>query len=567
MKKEIESVVVNAILRLQEKSVWSFFDMPTVSIDRPKDSAHGDWVTNISFVIAKKLQKTPIVVAEELATEINTVVNEDIACAEGIAPGFVNFSLHRQAAVKEIQKIVSEKENFGKNMVLEGQRIMVEYTQPNPFKPFHIGHLMSNTIGESISRIVEFCGATVVRANYQGDVGPHVAKSLWAIQKFGYDITNIEEIGKAYAKGHEAYEADEKAKEEIHAINKAVYMCSDDVLMRLYAIGRQKTLERFEEIYAILGTKFDAYYFESETWKRGVQIVREHVGDIFEESDGAVIFDGEKYNLHKRVFITSQGLPTYEAKEIGLALLKKETNPSDLYMMTTAVEQEEYFKVVMKAIELVDATFTGKIVHIPHGMMMLTTGKMSSRKGNVITGETLIADAQEVARHKMSERAIDSSRESTVNMIAVAGIKFGILRQFIGKNIAYDTESAMSFDGDSGPYLQYTYARCQSVISKAQEKGIVSSFVHPCAESVLLERLLVQFPEIVVRANTERAPHQIATYVIKCAREFNAYYAKNILIDDSNHELSAYRIAVAQATAHVVRNSLFLLGIAAPEKM
>ncbi len=567
MRKEIESVVLNAISRLQEKSKWTVFDVPTVSIDRPKDNAHGDWVTNVSFAIAKMLKKTPVVVAEELATEINTAVSENISHADGIAPGFVNFSLHRKAVIGEVQKIVNEKDDFGKNTVLTGQKIMVEYTQPNPFKPFHIGHLMSNTIGESISRIVEFCGANVVRANYQGDVGPHVAKSLWAIQKFGYDITNIDEIGKAYAKGHEAYEADEKAKEEIHAINKAVYMCSDDALMRLYAIGRQKTLERFEEIYAILGTKFDAYYFESETWKRGAQVVREHMGDIFEESDGAVIFDGEEYNLHKRVFITSQGLPTYEAKEIGLALLKKETNPSDLYMMTTAVEQEEYFKVVMKAIELVDATFAGKIIHIPHGMMMLTTGKMSSRKGNVITGETLIADAQEVARHKMSERAIDHSRESTVNMIAVAGIKFGILRQFIGKNIAYDTESAMSFDGDSGPYLQYTYARCQSVIAKAQEKGIMSSFAHPCEGSILLERLLVQFPEIVVRANAERAPHQIATYIIKCAREFNAYYAKNVLIDDRDRELSAYRIAVAQATAQVVKNGLFLLGISTPEKM
>ena len=280
-----------------------------------------------------------------------------------------------------------------------------------------------------------------------------------------------------------------------------------------------------------------------------------------------MIFDGEKYGLHKRVFITAQNLPTYEAKEIGLAILKKATHPCDMYMMTTAVEQEEYFKVVMKAIELVDASFSGKIIHIPHGMMMLTTGKMSSRKGNVVTGETLITDAQEVAKQKMSERAIGDLRESTVNMIAVAGIKFGILKQYIGKNIAYDTEAAMSFDGDSGPYMQYTYARCQSVLSNASEKKIEETFDAFCDDAVVIERLLVQFPEIVTRANMERAPHIIATYLIKCAREFNAYYAQHVLVDEKEKQLSGYRIALTHAVAQVIHNGLFLLGISTPDRM
>jgi arginyl-tRNA synthetase len=567
MKSTIESIVINAVLRLQEKSSWRGFVMPEIQIDRPKDSAHGDWMTNVAFVIAKELQKSPVAVAEELAGEINAVANEAVARAEAVAPGFVNFILHRNALVNMVRQIMTDKDSYGKNTTLVGQKVMVEYTQPNPFKPFHIGHLMSNTIGESLAHIMSFCGATVVRANYQGDVGPHVAKSLWAIQKFEYDINNIDEIGKAYAKGHEAYESDVKAKEEIQAINKAIYMCSDEALMKLYVIGRQKTLERFEEIYAILGTKFDVYYFESETWKKGAQIVHDHMGDIFEESDGAIIFDAEKYGLHKRVFITAQGLPTYEAKDVGLAMLKKETHPSDVYFTTTAVEQDEYFKVVKKAIELVDASFEGKIYHISHGMMQLSTGKMSSRKGNVITGESLIVDAQKVARKKMSERAIDDKREETVNAIAVAGIKFSILKQHIGKNVVYDAGTALSFDGDSGPYVQYTYARCRSVIAKAQEKNIIPSLVDVCDASIVLERLLTQFPDVVARANAEHAPHHIATHLIKCAHEFNAYYAKKIFIDAKDHRQSAYRIALAQTVAQVLKNGLTLLGISAPEKM
>ena len=567
MKKIVEKMINDAIIRLQKNEKWSSFDVPLIIIDRPKSIVHGDWTTNICFMLAKILQSSPLVIMDELSVELRAEKNNFIESITAIAPGYINFSLQRSVLIEELQKINEKNDNYGNNDALNGQTIMIEYTQPNPFKPFHIGHLMSNTIGESLSRIIAFSGAKVIRANYQGDVGPHVAKSLWAIQKFGYDINNIDEIGQAYAKGHEAYETDENAKKEIHAINKAIYTCSDETLMRLYAIGRSRTLERFEEIYAILGTKFDVYYFESDTWKRGEKIVREHMGDIFEESEGAIIFDGEKYGLHKRVFITTQGLPTYEAKDVGLAMLKKETYPSDQYIMTTAVEQEEYFKVIKKAIELVDPSFINKFIHIAHGMMQLTTGKMSSRKGNVITGESLIADAQTVAKAKMSERAIDDMQDATINMIAVAGIKFSILKQHTGKNIMYDAQSALSFDGDSGPYVQYTYARCRSVIAKAQGDNIVAQWNDPCKNSVELERLLVQFSEVTLRASQDRAPHYIANYVIDCARSFNAFYATTTIVDKSDPLRSAYRVAIAQVTAQIIKNSLYLLGIQAPEKM
>lgn len=566
MKNIVEKALIESIARLRHIGTWSFDGEVAVSVERPKDLLYGDWTTNVCFILAKILRKSPFAVAQELSYDITQQQNY-FSEVRPVQPGYVNFIMKRDLIVDEIRQILID-ELYGQQQTLVDQTIMVEYTQPNPFKPFHIGHLMSNTIGESLSRIVEFCGARVVRANYQGDVGPHVAKSLWAIQKYGYDINNIEEIGTAYARGHEAYETDEVAKNEIHAINRSIYLCNDATLMQLYAIGRARTLERFEEIYAVLGTTFDVYYFESETWKRGEKVVRDHVGTIFEESDGAIIFDGEKYDLHKRVFITQQGLPTYEAKEIGLALIKKDTHPADAYLVTTAVEQEEYFKVVKKAIEMVEPSLSGKIQHIAHGMMMLTTGKMSSRKGNVITGETLIADAQILARQKISERADDHVTDQTVNAIAVAGIKFSILKQHIGKNVIYDPESALSFDGDSGPYLQYTYARCQSVLTKATDSGIACDLNGQyCDNSVIIERLLTQFPDVVARANADRAPHIISNFMIECARTFNAYYAHTIIVDNSNVSLSSYRIGIASAVARVIKRGLYLLGIPVVEKM
>jgi arginyl-tRNA synthetase len=565
MRELIKRCIMEAIRSLQE-SEGVHFTMPDVTIERPKELSHGDWTTNIAFVLAKKMKKTPYDVADQLSKMI--AENDHIDQIHAVQPGYINITLSSNFSKEEIKKIIDQKEGYGMNDLLSGQKIMVEYTQPNPFKPFHIGHLMSNTIGESISCIVDFSGADVMRANYQGDVGPHVAKALWGLQKLGYEPTDVDKIGEAYAYGHNASEADENAKKEIESINASVYRKDNPDLMEMYEKGRKKTLERFEELYAILGTSFDQYFFESETWQKGEEIVREHIGDIFEESDGAIIFKGEKHGLHTRVFITRQGLPTYEAKELGLAFLKKETCAVDRYIITTAVEQEEYFKVVKKVIELVDPSLEGKIMHIAHGMMQLASGKMSSRKGNVITGESLIEDAQNVAEEKMSERVADCHENDNItNAIAVAGIKFSVLKQRSGKNIVFDPETALSFDGDSGPYIQYTYARCRSILRNAQEKSIEPSFEDLDADGRDLPRILVQFPEVVEHAGVEYASHYIANYLLELAHVFNTYYAVHVIIDEGERDRSASRIALTAATAQVIKNGMNLLGIRVPEKM
>jgi len=567
MKQIIKQLIIDGIERLQSNNAWSKFELSDVVVERPKDRTHGDWATNIAFILAKELKRSPFEIAQELASSLNELDSRQLTNIEAVQPGYINFEFDRNIFIQEVQNIIDNGDKYGNNNRLEGQRVTVEYTQPNPFKPFHIGHLMSNTIGESLSRVIAFSGAEVVRANYQGDVGPHVAKALWGLNKLGFEPTDINKIGEAYAYGHAAAENDEDAKKEINAINASVYAKSDAKLMETYEKGRTKTLERFEEIYKILGTKFDQYYFESETWQAGEKIVREHMDDIFEESEGAIIFDGEKYGLHKRVFITSEGLPTYEAKELGLAMLKKERSPSDIYVITTAVEQEEYFKVVQKAIELVDASFVGKIKHIPHGMMQLASGKMSSRSGNVITGESLIENAQNVAAEKMSERAQGNIAHETIDAIAVAGIKFSILKQGAGKNIVYDSDAALSFDGDSGPYLQYTYARCKSVITKAKENNIEVSLENTCEHSVDIEKILMQFGDVVNRASKEYASHHIANYLLELAHAYNSYYTNNMIVDVEDLERSAYRTAVTTAVAQVIKNGTYLLGIRVPEQM
>ena len=434
---------------------------------------------------------------------------------------------------------------------------------------------MSNAIGESISRLYENSGANVKRMCYQGDVGLHVAKAIYGMHEVGMpkDMSASasvlsQYIGDAYVKGSNEYENNLEARKWIDDVNKKVYEGSDKEVNQVYDWGRKVTLEAFEEIYKILGTKFDYYFFESEVIKNGVEIVEKRK-DIFEKSEGAVVFHAEKYDpkLHTRVFISSQGLPTYETKELGLAEKKfKKINP-DLSITVTANEQSEYFKVVLKAIEIIFPKIRPKIEHISHGMMRFADGKMSSRTGNIISGESLIFDIEKMVENKIKDRDFnDSVKKKISEEVAVAAIKYSVLRQAISGDIIFDSEKSISFEGDSGPYLQYAAVRANSVLEKAKKEGLKISSKNPEENLSVLERKMARFPDVAARASLERAPHQIATYLLDLAAEFNSYYATKKIIDSEN-SYTPYRLSLTNAFEIIMKNGLHLLGIEVPEKM
>lgn len=534
-------------------------------VERPADMSHGDYATNVALTLAKQLGKKPRDIADEIAQKLSEEKNSDIEDVSVAGAGFINFKLSRKFFTETLETISEQEGTFGTNKIFEGKTVMVEYTQPNPFKPFHIGHLMSNTIGEALTRIFESSGANVIRANYQGDVGLHVAKALWGMAKRGIAPEDIVGIGEAYAYGHELYETDETAQKEIVELNKKVYAHEADI-EETYRQGRKATLEAFEKIYALLGTKFDEYFFESEVWEHGMKLVDEGVQKhIFEKSDGAIIFPGETYGLHTRVFVTKEGVPTYEAKELGLAFLKTQRRDFDFSLTITAVEQEQYFNVVFKALELLHPEFSGKFQHVHHGMMILPTGKMSSRKGNVITGELLIQDMIACAKKKVSERGVINA-EQIAQDVAVGAIKYMVLKQGLGKNIVFDADKSLSFEGDSGPYLQYTLTRARSVLAKAETEHISASCAQNAPELSTLERLIERFPEKVRYALEEKEPSTITQYLVELSSEFNAWYAKEKIVDPQDLK-SPYKISITQATATVLSNGLWVLGIPIPEKM
>ena len=351
-------------------------------------------------------------------------------------------------------------------------------------------------------------------------------------------------------------------REAVQAINEKVYNRSDPKINLLYDWGRKVSLDHFEEIYLLLGTKFDFYFFESKTAPVGMATVKAHP-EVFEESDGARVYRGEKHGLHTRVFITSKGLPTYETKDLGLVQLKAEAWPFDTSITVTATEQKEYFRVVLAAMTEVLPELAAKVRHISHGMMRLAEGKMSSRKGNVITGESLIEELVEQAKTRAAESRAED-HELLAKQIAVAAIKYQILKQASGKDITFDRERALSLEGDSGPYLQYAYARTNAILQKAKDEGVVAR-ADEAAVPNNVARLIPRFPEVVEHAAELLEPHVVTNYLLELSAAFNSWYAQEQILDGT--PTAAHKVALVDAVRVTLKNGLWVLGIPAPEKM
>lgn len=536
------------------------------AVEWPADLAHGDFAVNAALSAAKILGKNPKELAGELAPLIKEALGSHVDSITVAGPGFINITLARGELSKTLTLAAKSASEWGRGTVNEGRRVLVEYSCPNPFKEMHIGHLMSTVIGEAVSRVIENSGATVVRDTYGGDVGPHVARALWALRKEGVvDVGNASEVDKAYVQGAKAYEASEEAKTEIEALNQEIYKGEDASLMGLWRKCREVCLESFRELYKVLGTKFDYYFFESEVTPIGLEVVRDGVTKgIFKESEGAVIYDGEKKGLHTLVFITSRGTPTYEAKDVGLAFYKEERIKSDEVIIETGAEQVGHFKVFLAALSEIAPLVASKMSHISHGLMKDAEGKkLSSRAGNAVTATELITDV--VARAK--ERNEDSL---IAEQVAVGALKYMILRQAPGGDITFDPEKSLSLEGDSGPYLQYALVRASAVLEKVKNSTDTSTIIYDSAvieapeTPYLIERLIVRYPEVCARAERERAPHHVAQYLTQLAGEWNSFYAKERIIGG---EYESYKLLVAEAFARTMANGLTLLGIPTPEKM
>jgi len=538
MKQDLEQAIVALVKEL-------FGVEATVELARP-DEQFGDYATNVALQLATKVGKNPREIADQLAAsnELMHVLADKVSAVSVAGPGFVNLKLTDSALIELASQKVGQS--------LKGREILVEFGDPNPFKEMHIGHLYSYIVGDAICHLLEAAGATVRRLSYHGDVGLHVAKAIWGMQHKGYE-SSAGNVGVFYVEGAKAYAEDEQAKQEIDAINQQVY-AGDQAIKGLYDEGKAKSFASFDETLRQLGVKTDKRYLESESAPVGLETVRQNIGKVFTESDGAVVYEGEKAGLHTRVFITGKGLPTYETKDLGLTELKQRDYPeSDRSIIITANEQTEYFKVMLAALKEIDRQLADKTKHLTHGFVSLSTGKMSSRTGDVYSANDLIADVEQALKKLGREQTEDTK---------IGAVKYAFTKHRLGGDLTYDVAESVSLEGNSGPYLQYAHARARSILAKAsvQDKPVES--FEPDERSLL--RKLGEYSEVAAQATDELMPHHICTYLYELAQKFNSFYEHNRVIGDPRQEV---RLQLVQAYADTLKNGLQLLGIAAPERL
>lgn len=525
-------------------------------VERPSDLAHGDYTVNAALVAAKHLGKNPRSLANELACFITETLGEVVSHVAVAGPGFVNITLAREAIALAITEAGAMGEAWGKSAAENDARVMVEYSNPNAFKEMHIGHLVGTIIGESLARLIENEGAAVARSTFGGDVGLNVAKALWGLHAMGVtEPTTAKEIGAAYVVGSNNYETSAQAKAEIDVLNQAIYAGADARLMALWRIGRELSVEEFRRLWKLLGSHFDFEFFDSDTIEIGLRVVRDELEKgIFKKSEGAIIYAGEAKGVHTMVFITSAGAPTYEAKDIGLAFLKEERWPADKVIIVSGVEQIGRFKTVLSALAEVAPLLAAKTTHVANGFLKLTSGKMSSRTGSVITADDFIRDVIARAGEKNSDPLV-------AEQVAIGAIKYMVLRQAPGSDIIFDPEKSLSLEGDSGPYLQYALVRAKKILTYA-ENGQGGKEEPPAPYAI--ERIILHYPEVAARAAAELAPNLLTTYLTELAAVWNAFYAAEQVLGSPEE---AYKQKVARAFAQTMTNGLTLLGIPTPERL
>lgn len=514
-----------------------------------------DYATNLAMQLAGRLHQAPRTIAEAIVSELAGQATE--FTVEIAGPGFLNFRLADQFFAAQVSKQAAGELGFAIDDYRD-KVVVAEFSDPNPFKVLHVGHLYTSVVGDAISRLLELAGAKVVRANFGGDVGLHVAKNLWAVQRHGYqpEELTIDLLAECYVEGTRAYEDDAQAKTEITALNQEIYRINNEDdhegrLAELYWHGRELSYEYFREFYQRIGLVFDKYYPESSVAGRGLTEVRAHLGTTYEESDGAVVYKGEKVGLHTRVFINREGVPTYEAKDVGLIFTKWDDWHFDESVVITANEQTDYMRVVLASVQEYAPELVERTTHLTHGMVRLPGNqKMSSRKGNFLRA----VDTINLVKERAAELA-DGEQDERTEQLALAAIKYAFLKYRVGGDIVFDPAESVAVTGNSGIYIIYSLVRAKKILSKVVVGEL--SDLEGVHERKLAQKL-AQYGETLVQATLEKAPSKVCSYLFELAQEFSRFYEHEQVAGDARE---GARAVLVQAFAQVLEHGLALLGI------
>ena len=567
-----------------------------VQLQKTRSEFEGD-ITLVVFPFVKAARKAPAMVAQELGEKLVGGLIEKYNAVQG----FLNLSIAQSYWLEQLQSIAAA-EDYGQLSRGEGEKplMMVEYSSPNTNKPLHLGHVRNNLLGYSIAQIQEANGWNVVKTNIVNDRGIHICKSMLAWQKFGNGETPESSgkkgdhlIGDYYVRFDKEYKAEikalmaqgmdeETAKKEAPLMKEAQAMLvkweqNDPEVRGLWQKMNEWVYAGFDETYAQMGVGFDKIYYESDTYLVGKGEVERGLakGDFYRREDGSVWADLAQNGLDEKLLLRADGTSVYMTQDIGTAKLRFEDYPINKMVYVVGNEQEYHFKVLSILLDRLGFPFGKELVHFSYGMVELPNGKMKSREGTVVDADDLmaqmIADAKEISKDKVNTLPDITEEEASeiARMVGLGALKYFILKVDPRKNMLFNPEESIDFNGNTGPFIQYTYARIQSVLRKAGELSECQlSMANSLSDKELaLIQRLVDYPAAVRQAGDEFSPAVIASYAYALACDFNSFYHDHSILNEEDADKRALRLVLAQTVAKVIKKAMALLGIEVPNRM
>lgn len=542
-------------------------------IEIPKDNKNGDYAFPC-FRLAKELKKAPQIIANEIKEKIE--IEEPVEKIE-IAGGYLNFYINKETITKQVLKQIEEQENYGKSTIGNGKNIVIDYSAPNIAKPFHIGHLRSTVIGAALYNIYKQLGYNTIGINHLGDYGTQFGKLIEGYKMWGkeYDIEKdpINELTKIYIRINEECKNDENILKACRNNFKKLED-KDSYCMELWQKFRELSLKEFQKVYDLLGSKFDSWNgeaFYSDKMQEIIDILQ-NTGKLI-ESQGAKIIDLEEQGINTPCIIEkSNGSTTYATRDLAAILYRARNYDFDKALYVTSYEQILHFKQVFEVAKLLgmNEKFTNGLKHVSFGMVLLPTGKMSTREGNIVKLEDLLNEAIQRAKQIIEEKNPDlENKEEVAKKVGIGAIIFNDLANSRVKDEIFDWDTILNFQGETGPYIQYTYVRTKSVLEKAGylpklEEIDITKLMDEYSQNIV--KLIYSFEDVLIQVTNKEEPSILSRYLIDLAKAYSVFYNQNKIIGEDKKTQDA-RIYLTYSTGKVLKIGANLLGIEMPDKM
>ena len=569
-KKEIADIIAKNLEGLTEDEIKSMIEIP-------QDQSMGDYAFPC-FRLAKTMRKAPNLIAAELAEKLQ---GEKLFSEVSPVNAYVNMFVSREEMMKStVSEVLEEKENFGRSDIGGNKKVIVEFSSPNIAKPFHIGHIRSTVIGNSLSKIYDALGYDVFKINHLGDYGTQFGKMICAYRRWGNreDVINspIKTLLGYYTKFHVEVEEHPELEDEARAIFTKLEQGSKEEV-ELWQWFREESLKEFQRVYDMLGIEFDSYNGESFYSDKMPRFEKELLDKgLLQESKGAQVVDLEKYKLGTALIKKSDGSSLYITRDIAAAVYRKENYDFYKNIYVVATQQNLHFQQLFKIIELMGYDWANQCVHVPFGMVRLEEGTMSTRHGRVVFLEDVLNGAIEKTREIIEEKNPNiENLEEITSQVGIGAVVFNELSNNRIKDYTFKWDQILNFDGETGPYVQYTHARCASLLRKAGEdivakaqdpKNVDFALLAKSDSAYELTKLIYAFPGVIEQAGEKYEPSIITRHIIDIAQCFNKFYHdEHIIVDDEVEKTS--KIALVIATKRVIATGIGLLGMKAPERM